>query len=330
MNLARMNLNVHYTYPLTEDVASYLRSRLLPGIRLTIGPEPVPDDVHILVAGRTTREELTNSPLLHSLIVPWAGIPTETRDLLASFPNLALHNLHHNAQPVAELAMALLLAAAKYIVPFDRSLRGHDWSPRYQRPSPTVLLAGKTALVLGYGAIGRTVARLCLAFGMQVGATRRSPQTEAEDGVTLYPAEVLAELLPETDALIICLPHTPETDGLIGAQQLALLPQRAVLVNIGRGAIVDQQALYEALRDGSILAAGLDVWYNYPADVASRDATPAADYPFWELDNVVMSPHRAGTTHDTERLRMTHLADLLNAAARGETMPNRVDLGKGY
>jgi phosphoglycerate dehydrogenase-like enzyme len=325
-----MDLNVHYTYPLADDIVSYLKNRLLPGIRFTAGPEPVPADVHILVAGRPTREELATSSLLHSLIVPWAGIPAETQALLASFPDLALHNLHHNAQPVAELAMALLLAAAKYVVPFDRLLRGHDWTPRYQRPSPVVLLAGKSALILGYGAIGRLVAGMCLAFGMQVRATRRTRQVEEENGVAIHPAEALDDLLPETDALMICLPHTPETDGLIGAHRLARLPARAVLVNIGRGAIVDQQALYVALRDGTILAAGLDVWYNYPADSESRGATPVADYPFWELDNVVMSPHRAGTTQDTDRLRMAHLAELLNAAARGETMPNRVDLRQGY
>lgn len=325
-----MSLHVHYVYPLSEDAMGHLDSHLLPGIRLTVGPEAVPADIHVLITGRPTTEELAASPLLHSLIVPWAGIPPETRELVASYPNLTVHNLHHNAQPVAELAMALLLAAAKYVVSFDRSLRIHDWSPRYQRPSPAVLLAGKTALILGYGAIGRAVGSLCRAFGMRVRATRRTPRSTEEDGIDIYPADALENLLAETDALIVCLPHTAETDGLVGSRQLALLPHQAVLVNIGRGPIVDQQALYDALRSGTILAAGLDVWYNYPAEEGSRSSTPVADCPFWELDNVVMSPHRGGATRDTERLRMTHLAELLNAAAQGEIMPNRVDLQKGY
>jgi phosphoglycerate dehydrogenase-like enzyme len=103
-----------------------------------------------------------------------------------------------------------------------------------------------------------------------------------------------------------------------------------VLVNVGRGPIVDEAALYAALRDGTLYAAGLDVWYNYPADEAARAHTPPSDYPFHELDNVVMSPHRAGSSVETEALRMVHLARLLNAAARGEPMPNRVDLEAGY
>ncbi len=105
-----------------------------------------------------------------------------------------------------------------------------------------------------------------------------------------------------------------------------------MLVNVGRGAIVEQQALYAALRERRILAAGIDVWYNYPRDETSRTATPPADLPFHELDNVVMSPHRAGALYANENdvLRMEHLAASLNAAQRGESIPNRADLDRGY
>ena len=104
----------------------------------------------------------------------------------------------------------------------------------------------------------------------------------------------------------------------------------AALDNVGRGPVVDEAALYRALRDGRLDAAGLDVWYNYPADKASRSTTQPSDYPFHDLDNVVMSPHRGG--YSTERIerRMAHLARLLNLAARGEPMPNRVDVWEGY
>jgi phosphoglycerate dehydrogenase-like enzyme len=156
------------------------------------------------------------------------------------------------------------------------------------------------------------------------------PPADASDETTVAPLEALQGLLPRAHALLVCLPHTPQTTGLIGAGELALLPPDAVLVNVGRGPIVDQAALYHALRDRRLHAAGLDVWYNYPADEAARAQTPPSAYPFHELDNVVMSPHRAGRSTDTERLRMRHLAEVLNAAARGEPMPNRVDLHSGY
>jgi phosphoglycerate dehydrogenase-like enzyme len=109
-----------------------------------------------------------------------------------------------------------------------------------------------------------------------------------------------------------------------------LLPPGAILVNIGRGKIVAEGALFEALRDGRLHGAGLDVWYNYPADVNGRACTLPANFPFHELDNVVMSPHRGGQTLDSDRLRMAHLAQLLNCAARGEVMPNQLALDRGY
>jgi len=331
-----MMLHVHFAHPLAPAEQAHLESLLLPEITLTAGAEPPePAAYNILVAGRPTRAQLAASPQLRVLIIPWAGLPPETSALMRDFPHVAVHNLHHNALPVAEMVIALLLAAAKAIVPMDRALRAHDWTPRYG-PNPAILLHGRRALILGYGAIGRHVARLCQGLGMTVTATRRTlaaPTTE--DGVALHPAEALPSLLPAADALLICLPLTSETEGLIGAAELALLPPHAMLVNVGRGPIVDQAALYAALKSGALHAAGLDVWYNYPVRQGEADPrahTPPADYPFHELDNVVMSPHRAGGlgTAETEDFRMEQLAALCNAAAHGEPLPNRVDLDAGY
>jgi phosphoglycerate dehydrogenase-like enzyme len=324
-----MKLSVHLLRQPDPAALAHLRSNLDAEVHLTFGSDlPVPAEYHILVAGRPQREHLTASPNLRALIIPWAGLPEVTRELMLDFPHIAVHNLHHNAVPVAEMAITLMLAAAKFIVPMDRALRTHDWTPRYHRPSPTILLEGKTALILGYGAIGQRVAHLCRALGMKVMATRRRVVTPSPDGI--YPSDALHRLLPEANVLIICLPHTPETTGLIGEEELALLPLGAVLVNVGRGPIVDEAALYYALREGTLHSAGLDVWYNYPSAEAARSRTPPSAYPFHELENVVMSPHRAGGSDESEMRRMTYLAALLNAAARGDEMPNRVDLQAGY
>ena len=98
----------------------------------------------------------------------------------------------------------------------------------------------------------------------------------------------------------------------------------------GRGGIVEEAALYGALRDHKLAAAGIDVWYRYPKNEAERRTTAPSQYPFHELANVVMSPHRGGDSMETEKLRMTHLAILLNAAAQGKAIPNQVDVAKGY
>lgn len=326
-----MPTSVHLLETLEASSLAYLRERLDPAIELTAGLElPSPARYRVLVAGWPRREHLAASPSLRALIVPWSGVPQATRELMSGYPHVEVHNLHYNATAVAEMAVALLLAAAKFIVPIDRTFRRHNWTPRY-RPDPAVLLGGKTALILGYGAIGQRVARVVRGLGMKVVAIRRRASAALPDVPDeIHPLQALHRLLPRADAVVICLPHTPATDRLIGARELSLLPAGAVLVNVGRGPIVDEAALYTVLRDGTLTAAGLDVWYNYPPDEAARSSTPPSAYPFHELDNVVMSPHRAGGSLEIEERRLEHLAILLNAAARGEEIPNRVDLLEGY
>jgi phosphoglycerate dehydrogenase-like enzyme len=248
---------------------------------------------------------------------------------MLEFPEIAVHNLHHNAAPTGETALALLFAAAKFVLPYDKSLRKHDWRMRYE-PNPSLLFNGKTALVLGYGAIGQYTGKVLKAMEMRVLGIRRHP-TEESDGVAeIYGLEMLSKLLPLANVLIIALPLTAETENLIGERELALLPRGAVLVNVGRGPIVEAAALYQALCEGHLKGAGIDVWYNYPPNLEARSHTPPADFPFHELENVVMSPHRGGGSEDSNILRMLRLAELLNTAARGEPLPNRVDLEVGY
>ena len=328
-------LGVHMLHPPEDgDVRSYLRSKLDPSIHLTEGADlPVPSGTEILIAGRPNREQLDAATSLRALIIPYAGIPAETRALLVEYPHVRVHNLHHNAETAAELAVTLLLAVAKGLIPADRALRRNDWQVRYQGAG-TLLLDGKTALIVGFGAVGQRIARALKALGMNVLATRRHTERSVPErvGIEIHPPEELPALLPRADALIIALPLTQETEGLIGEAELARLPRGALLVNIARGAIVDEAALYNALKSGSLGGAGIDVWYQYPADVASRSNTPPSEYPFHGLDNVVMSPHRGGAFRmkELEERRADHLARLLNAAARGEPMPNPVDLTLGY
>jgi phosphoglycerate dehydrogenase-like enzyme len=324
-------MHVQITYEYEESVRVHLKSLLNTDIVVSYG-DGDSAEYHILVDGRPTRDMIVASPHLQALIIPWTGIPVPTRDLMFEFPHIAVHNLHHNAAPVAEHTIALLLAAAKALVPADSDLRRNDWTRRYQ-PSQSIMLEGKTALVLGYGEIGRRVARLCSGLGMAVLATRFSAETITSDTTaTIYPTNQLNQLLPQANVVLICLPHTDETDALLGADELALCPDGAILVNIGRGKVIVEEALFNALQNGTLHAAGLDVWYNYPDDRASRSATAPSAFPFHTLNNVVMSPHRASSLHggELDRLRMIDLARLLNAANRGEPIPNRIDLQRGY
>lgn len=319
------------------DLAA-LHAHLDPGVKVTTGlslPEPASFD--ILVAGRPSLPQLQASPNLRVLVIPFAGLPDDTRRLLLDPANglghVAVHNLHHNAAQTAEMALALVLAAARRIVPADQSLRRGDWTPRYGAGA-TAVLQSKTVLILGYGAIGQRVGRVCQALGMQVLAVRRRPAGPApsDPPAVVQGVETLYDLLPQADVLMVTLPLTEQTRGLIGADELALLPRGALLVNVGRGPVVDEAALYEALRSGRLAGAGLDVWYRYPEGDEARTSTLPSAYPFHELDNVVLSPHCGGGfgSSFTERERMLHLAEIVNAIHRGEPAPNRVDLALGY
>jgi len=322
-------LRVHIVYEIEPGPLALLRERLAREIDLSRGPD-IPADTEILVHGFPKHDQIAAAARLRALVIPFAGVPLMTRGVMRLHPRVAVHNLHYNAAPTAESAVALLLAAAKNLLPMDRRFRTHVWAPP-PGGDPAVLLEGKTALILGYGEVGRRVARACVALGLRVVATRRTgPLRDGE--IEVRGADELRALLPQADALIICLPETAETAGLIGEKELGLLPPGALLVNIARGAIVDEDALYLALKERRLRGAGLDVWYRYPpsADRKSGRPSPPSNQPFHELDNVVMTPHRAGWSDETELARSTFLAELLNHTARGEPLPNRVDLARGY
>jgi phosphoglycerate dehydrogenase-like enzyme len=326
---AGKTVKAHLLGNLEPEFLDELRRLIDPAIALTNGIDiPEPADYHILISGVPGREHLEASPNLHTLIIPWAGLPIKTRALLRDFPRIKVHNIHHNAAATAEHAIALMLAAQKGVVSIDRAFRQLDWRLRYERHRPP-LLERKTVLILGFGAIGQRIARTCRGLGMDVQAIKRDVGEGRSDGVALHPLTELMALLPEVFVLFICLPLTEETERMISRDALAALPDGAVIVNIARGAIIDEAALYEELKSGRI-AAGLDVWYDYPKDEASRGNTAPSRFPFHELDNVVMTPHLAGHCTETARLRARELADLLNKAAAGEELPNKVDVKRGY
>ena len=320
-----MALRVHIVSSPEGDALNALRAALV-NVELTTGDEPPADaDYEILVAGRPSRELLLASQKLRALVIPFAGLPKITVETLAEFKDLAVHNLHHNAAATAELAVALMLAAAKSMVRVDRRFRGNDWSDRGDK-SLALQLAGRTALVVGFGAIGSRVGAACRGLAMEVIGVRRGGGPVP--GFEIHAPDRLNELLPRANVLVICVPSTPATEGMIGASELALLPADAGLVNVARGAVVDEEALFNALKCGRLFAAGLDVWYRYPK--APTEAGAPSRFPFSELENVVLSPHRGGHVQETEVLRMEALAQTLNLAAAGEPLPCAVDLQEGY
>ncbi len=284
--------------------------------------------VRVLVDGEPSEETLARLTDLEFLVIPYSGLSGRTRKRLLERPELAVYNLHHNARTVAEVTVALLLAAAKRVVLADRELRRGEWRLRYEDEASTELV-GKTALIIGYGAIGRRTAKILHAFDMRVVGIRRGEPT-FDGAVEVRSASRLADSLGEADVVVVAVPKTPETTGLLGKKELDRLRSGAIVVNVARGPVIDEKAFFEALRDRRLGAAAIDVWYRYPRDEAQRSSTLPSELPFHELDNVVLSPHRGGTAAETEQLRSEHLARLLNQLAKGEQPSTRVDVQAGY
>lgn len=322
-------MRVYYYHPQKHaDNSDYLRSLLSDKVELLTGDDV--DEFDVIIGGQFTDEVLGRSARLKHVLMPWIGVRPNLITQLGQFPHLTLHNCHWSGDIIAEFMIGLLFAAAKNIIPPDRDLRRGDWGIW---DSPAIQLRGKHAVVLGYGSIGKKIAQLCRNFGMRVSALRRSAtETHEVDGIVIEPRDRLDEVLVSADCLLITLPLTSETEGLIGERELALLHNHAILVNVGRAKIIDEKALYEALRDHKIHSAALDVWYNYPKSDAMRPMTFPANYPFHQLDNVILSPHHSAAAIDKEhdRARARELARMINIAAEGQPMPSLVDQALGY
>ncbi len=191
-----------------------------------------------------------------------------------------------NVEAVAEHVLGMMLCLSKGLFRADRALRRGDWEIRYRHTGQE--LRGRSLGIVGFGRIGQRVAALAAAFGMRV--YYHDQANRARAAATLGARKLdLDELLRTCHYVSLHVPLTPETEGLLGARELGLMRRDAFLVNTARGRVVDEAALFEALRDGRLAGAGLDVFGTEPAP---------ADNPLFGLENVVVTPHTAAHTEE--------------------------------
>jgi len=222
---------------------------------------------------------------------------------------------------VSEHIFALLLAFARRMHEYLAAQADARWDK--DPVERTDELFEKTLGIVGLGHIGREVARKAKVFGMYVLATRRQAQEHAAapDVDELLPPGRLPELLERSDYLVLCVPQTAETTGLIGRRELALMKPSAVLVNIARGPIVDEAALVEALREGKLAGAGLDTFEQEPLP---------PDSPLWRLPNVIITPHTAGSSPRYWERATALFCDNLDRYVHGKPLRNVVSRELGY
>lgn len=220
-----------------------------------------------------------------------------------------------NITSAAELAVGLLLAAARNIVPANQALKSGRWK-RSQYGG--VELLGKTVGIVGLGRIGTLMAQRLAGFDMKIVAydPYLSPARAGQLGVRLVP---LDELLRESDFITVHLPKTPETLGLLGEEALKLVKPSVRIINAARGGIVDEQALANALREGRVAGAGIDVWAK----------EPCTQSPLFEFESVVVTPHLGASTEEAQEKAGVAVARSVRLALAGELVPDAVNVSSG-
>lgn len=284
-------------------------------------------ETEIFVGYSLTEEFLQKATKLKHIQIPWTGFNSIDTKLLNDKPEITVSNSHSNSLSIAEHAVALLFAAAKLLPHRDSTMRQGDWSTRSTETN-SFWITDKKLGIIGYGAIGKKVASMLKpGFGLEVLAIKRNPSVKDEICDYLGGMDDLEYVLRESDFLLIAVPQTTETEGLIKKEQFEIMKSNCVLVNIARGPIVDEEALFNALREKQIGAAGIDVWYNYPG---SGETTAHQNFPFQELDNITMTPHSAFKVRDRVEIFAQDILTNIQLIYEGKVPINQVYLDLGY
>jgi len=275
----------------------------------------------VLISFRFPIEWLDEAPNLKWVQLASAGSDHMQREgIFEKRPDLLLttaSGVHET--PISEHIAAMILHFSRGLNIAVRNQPMHKWE-RYRADEA----AGRTVCFVGYGPIARRAAQICKSLGMRVLAVRASiaeqqPGFEAVE--RFYPPAELNEVLAESDYVVVAAPRTPQTERMISTEQFEAIKEGAVLINISRGALVDEPALVEALRNGRLKGAGLDVFDPEPLPEAS---------PLWDMPNVLITPHVSGSNPHYDR-RVTDLfCDNLRRYLQGDPLRNLVIRERGY
>ncbi|MER8160949.1 2-hydroxyacid dehydrogenase [Streptomyces sp. NPDC094472] len=280
--------------------------------------------VDVYVGSQLTEDDARRARrlrLVHVVGAGYDGIPLE-----ALGPDVIVANTHHHGRSIAEHVLMCVLMLSRRVLAADRELRAGRWrNVAVDSALPFGdTLRGRRVGVIGFGETGREIGRLCQAVGLGVRAVRRDPSAPLPEGLRpdwVGGPEQLSDLLAGSDIVVVTVPLSPATRGLIGPAELAAMGPRSLLVNVARGPVVQEEALYEALSAGTIAGAALDVWWAGPPHAPSR-------LPFHTLQNVVMTPHNSGHTEETFAARATDIAANINRLDQGEPLGNVVRGGR--
>lgn len=281
-------------------------------------------DVDILVSMHLTQEIADAAPNLKLVQVPGAGL--DRIDQKALLPEVQLANAFGHEAGISEYVMGTMIAMSRNLLVIDAKLRRGEWQSQFamghEIPPLFPELAGKTLGILGFGHIGQALAQRAKAFDMNICAIRRTVQSSPPEGISFVGGpEHLDQVLEQSDYLVVTLSLSPDTRNLIDRARLQRMKPTAFLINVGRGEIVNEQALYQALSSRQIAGAALDVWYNYPA---TQGPTLPAMMPFQDLENVIMTPHVSGWTEGMLTARTKVIVENIERLRAGKPLLNAI------
>jgi phosphoglycerate dehydrogenase-like enzyme len=309
--------------------AAGIRDRLPAGLEVEILDDPIDRarlrqaaaDAEILVSNHW-RADYPPAPSVQ--LVQSVATGVELIELGALPAGVAVCNAFGHESAIAEYIVMVMLAWRHRLFEISAEFREHasrrtSW---VQGGAPHGEVRGSTLGIVGYGRVGREVARRAAPFGCRILAANRSKR-EPEPGVEqIFPIAEIDRMLPECDTVALCTALGPETTGLIDARRLSLMRASAFLINIARGQVVDEDAIYSALRDRTIGGAALDVWWQYPN--AAEPDRRGSRHPFHELPNLIATPHNSGWTSGMVERRWSEIADNINRFVRGAPVINLV------
>jgi phosphoglycerate dehydrogenase-like enzyme len=299
-------------------------------------PPDVWSTIDILYTGHIVPEP-DSAPRLRWIHTAPAGVDfLMTQPLLTSEDIIVTTSSGIHASTIAEHTFAMILALARKIPQMIRYQQKSEWPADRQNALPRVELRGSTLGIVGYGSLGREMARVGQTFEMEILATKRDvmhpaaineytePGTGDPQGTLvsrLYPPEATRSMVTLCDFVVVTIPLTPETKSFINQDILRGMKSTAYLINVARGGVVDEEALIKALQSGQIAGAALDVFTQEPLPPSS---------PFWKMENVIISPHVAGNMSHYNEASAEVFMENLDRYLNKRDLLNRVDRKKGY
>jgi phosphoglycerate dehydrogenase-like enzyme len=260
----------------------------------------------------------TRLKLLHT---PGAGV--DSLSLRALSPRTTVANSYFHGLAIGEYVMMMVLALSRDLLKMDTRFRRGLWDASWIWGNPPAAeIQGKVLGLIGYGHIGREVATRARAFGMKLWVISAHPPKRRQKHVEFWETpDKVHTLLKASDYVALACPLNDQTRGLIGSREFSWMKKTAFLINVARGPVVDEEALYLALRTRRIQGAAVDVWYRYPTD--KRPCAPS-HFPFHKLDNIIITPHMSGWMKGTRENRFKLIAENIDRLAAGLRLRNVV------